>query len=186
MRTELTELGLEVQNLQKVYKGYDKSEPVFALKNLSLQVKKGSLFVLRLLVCSLLILEKDADDEEQEDGGVDEDGDKDADEEESRRRRGREREEGEANQGEEEEEEEEEEEKDEEKKEEHDRGFRRDTNTQEILSSLLMFCFFALCFVCPLPVLLMWTPRPAANVHKGLTHTHNLCEICTQYVSLVW
>ena len=43
-----------------------------------------------------------------------------------------------------------------------------------------------LCFVCPLPVLLMWTPRPAANVHKGLTHTHNLCEICTQYVSLVW
>ena len=44
MRTELTELGLEVQNLRKVYKGYDKSEPVVALKNLSLQVKKGSFF----------------------------------------------------------------------------------------------------------------------------------------------
>ena len=44
MRTELTELGLEVQNLRKVYKGYDRSEPVVALKNLSLQVKKGSFF----------------------------------------------------------------------------------------------------------------------------------------------
>ena len=44
MRTELTELGLEVQNLQKVYKGYDRSEPVVALNNLSLQVKKGSFF----------------------------------------------------------------------------------------------------------------------------------------------
>ncbi len=44
MRTELTELGLEVQNLQKVYKGYDRSEPVVALKNLSLQIKKGSFF----------------------------------------------------------------------------------------------------------------------------------------------
>ena len=42
MRTELTELGLEVQNLQKVYRGYDRSEPVVALKNLSLRVKKGS------------------------------------------------------------------------------------------------------------------------------------------------
>ena len=40
---------------------------------------KVSLFVLRLLVCSLLILEKDADDEEHEDDGIDEDGDKDAD-----------------------------------------------------------------------------------------------------------
>ena len=59
-----------------------------------------------------------------------------------------EEEEEEAKQGEEEEEEEEEEEKDEEKEEEHDRGFRRDTNTQEILSSLLMFCFFALCVLC--------------------------------------
>ena len=28
MRTELTELGLEVQNLRKVYKGYDRNEPV--------------------------------------------------------------------------------------------------------------------------------------------------------------
>ena len=60
----------------------------------------------------------------------------------SRRRGGREREEGGAEQGEEEEEEEEE------KEEEHDRGFRCDTNTQEILSSLLMFCFFALCVLC--------------------------------------
>ena len=44
MRTELTELGLEVQNLHKVYKSYDGSEPVVALKNLSLQVKEGSFF----------------------------------------------------------------------------------------------------------------------------------------------
>ena len=44
MRRELAELGLEVQNLQKVYKGYDRSEPVVALKNLSLEVKKGSFF----------------------------------------------------------------------------------------------------------------------------------------------
>ena len=44
MRTELTELGLEVQNLQKVYKSDDRSEPVVALKNLSLQVKKGAFF----------------------------------------------------------------------------------------------------------------------------------------------
>ena len=44
MRTELTELGLEVQNLQKVYKSYDGSEPVVALRNLNLQVKKGSFF----------------------------------------------------------------------------------------------------------------------------------------------
>ena len=36
----------------------------------------------------------------------------------------------------------------EEEEEEHDRGFRCDTNTQEILSSLLMFCFFALCVLC--------------------------------------
>jgi hypothetical protein len=33
MRTELTELGLEVQNLHKVYKSDDRSEPVVALKN---------------------------------------------------------------------------------------------------------------------------------------------------------
>ena len=44
MRTELTELGLEVQNLQKVYKSYDGNEPVVALRNLNLQVKKGSFF----------------------------------------------------------------------------------------------------------------------------------------------
>ncbi|MDC3018091.1 ABC transporter ATP-binding protein [Paracoccaceae bacterium] len=44
MRTELTELGLEVQNLHKVYSSYDGGEPVIALKNLSLQVKKGSFF----------------------------------------------------------------------------------------------------------------------------------------------
>ena len=71
-----------------------------------------------------------------------------------------------------EEEEEEEGEREEAEQEEHERGFRRDTNTQEILSSLLMFCFFALCFVCPLPVLLMWTPRPVANVHKGTCKSH--------------
>ena len=44
MITELTEHGLEVQNLQKVYSGYDGTEPVVALKNLSLQVKKGAFF----------------------------------------------------------------------------------------------------------------------------------------------
>ena len=44
MRTELTELGLEVQNLQKVYKSYDGNEPVVALRNLNLKVKKGSFF----------------------------------------------------------------------------------------------------------------------------------------------
>ena len=44
MRTELTELGLEVKNLQKVYKSYDGNEPVVALRNLNLQVKKGSFF----------------------------------------------------------------------------------------------------------------------------------------------
>ena len=48
----------------------------------------------------------------------------------------------------EEEEEEEKEEEEKEKEEEHDRGFRRDTNTKEILSSLLMFCFFAVCVLC--------------------------------------
>ena len=73
---------------------------------------------------------------------------------------------------------------------EHERGFRRDTTHKRNFSSLLMFCFFALCFVCPLPVLLIWTPRPVANVHTGtyksLTYTpHNLCQICTEYVSLV-
>ena len=44
IRTELTELGLEVKNLQKVYKSYDGNEPVVALRNLNLQVKKGSFF----------------------------------------------------------------------------------------------------------------------------------------------
>ena len=35
-----------------------------------------------------------------------------------------------------------------------------------------------LCFVCPLPVLLMWTPRPAANVpNASSTRT-----ICAKYV----
>ena len=44
MKTELKEFGLEVKNLHKVYKAYDGSEPVVALKNLDLQVKKGSFF----------------------------------------------------------------------------------------------------------------------------------------------
>ena len=44
IKTELTEFGLEVKNLQKVYKGDDGNEPVVALKNLDLQVKKGSFF----------------------------------------------------------------------------------------------------------------------------------------------
>ena len=44
MVTELTELGLEVQNLQKVIKGYDGNKPVVALRNLDLQVEKGSIF----------------------------------------------------------------------------------------------------------------------------------------------
>ena len=66
-----------------------------------------------------------------------------------------------------EEEEEEEGEREEAEQEEHERGFRRDTNTQEILSSLLMFCFFA-------------------NVHKGtcksLTHDQLTGTICATYV----
>ena len=44
IKTGLTEFGLEVKNLQKVYKGHDQNEPVVALKNLDLQVKKGSFF----------------------------------------------------------------------------------------------------------------------------------------------
>ena len=44
IKTGLTEFGLEVKNLQKVYKGHDENEPVVALKNLDLQVKKGSFF----------------------------------------------------------------------------------------------------------------------------------------------
>ncbi len=38
IKTGLTEFGLEVKNLQKVYKGHDGNEPVVALKNLDLQV----------------------------------------------------------------------------------------------------------------------------------------------------
>ena len=44
MKTDLVEFGLEVKNLQKVYKGYDGNAPVVALKDLNLQVKKGSFF----------------------------------------------------------------------------------------------------------------------------------------------
>ena len=44
IKTELTEFGLEVQNLRKLYKGYHENETVVALKRLDLQVKKGSFF----------------------------------------------------------------------------------------------------------------------------------------------
>ena len=44
IKTDLIEFGLEVKNLQKVYKGYDGNAPVVALRNLNLQVKKGSFF----------------------------------------------------------------------------------------------------------------------------------------------
>ena len=44
MKTDLIEFGLEVKNLQKVYKGYAGNAPVVALRNLNLQVKKGSFF----------------------------------------------------------------------------------------------------------------------------------------------
>ena len=44
MKKDLIEFGLEVKNLQKVYKGYDGNAPVVALRNLNLQVKKGSFF----------------------------------------------------------------------------------------------------------------------------------------------
>ncbi len=44
MKTDLIEFGLEVKNLKKVYKGYDGNAPVVALRNLNLQVKKGSFF----------------------------------------------------------------------------------------------------------------------------------------------
>ena len=44
IKTELTEFGLEVQNLRKVYKGNHENRPVVALKGLDLQVKKGSFF----------------------------------------------------------------------------------------------------------------------------------------------
>ena len=44
IKTELTEFGLEVQNLRKVYKGNHENEPVVALKSLDLKVKKGCVF----------------------------------------------------------------------------------------------------------------------------------------------
>ena len=44
IKTDLTEFGLEIQNLQKVYKAQEGNEPIVALKNLDLQVKKGSFF----------------------------------------------------------------------------------------------------------------------------------------------
>ena len=44
IKTELTEFGLEVKNLRKVYKGNDGNEPVVALEELDLQVKRGSFF----------------------------------------------------------------------------------------------------------------------------------------------
>ncbi len=44
IKTDLTEFGLEIQNLQKVYKAHEGNEPIVALKNLDLQVKKGSFF----------------------------------------------------------------------------------------------------------------------------------------------
>ena len=40
IKTELTEFGLEVQNLRKVYRGNHENEPVVALKRLDLKVKK--------------------------------------------------------------------------------------------------------------------------------------------------
>ena len=76
--------------------------------------------------CLVLPLDEHEDDTEEEEEGKEE-----GDEE-----RKRKREEGD------------EERKRKVKKREHERGFRRDTNTQEILSSLLMFCFFALCVLC--------------------------------------
>ena len=82
------------------------------------------------------------------------------------KKKAEEEEEEEGEEGEKEEEEEKGEEEEEEE-EEHERGCRRDTNTQEILSSLLMFCFFA-------------------NVHKGtcksLTHDQLTGTICAIYV----
>ena len=44
IKTELTEFGLEVQKLRKVYKSNHKNEPVVALKSLDLKVKKGCVF----------------------------------------------------------------------------------------------------------------------------------------------
>ena len=44
IKPELTEFGLEVKNLRKVYRGSDGNEPVVALEELDLQVKRGSFF----------------------------------------------------------------------------------------------------------------------------------------------
>ena len=44
IKPELTEFGLEVKNLRKVYLGSDGNEPVVALEDLDLQVKRGSFF----------------------------------------------------------------------------------------------------------------------------------------------
>ena len=44
IKPELTEFGLEVKNLRKVYRGSYGNEPVVALEGLDLQVKRGSFF----------------------------------------------------------------------------------------------------------------------------------------------
>ena len=44
IKPELTEFGLEVKNLRKVYLGSDGNEPVVALEDLDLQVERGSFF----------------------------------------------------------------------------------------------------------------------------------------------
>ena len=44
IKPESTEFGLEVKNLRKVYRGSDGNEPVVALEELDLQVKRGSFF----------------------------------------------------------------------------------------------------------------------------------------------
>ena len=44
IKPELTKFGLEVKNLRKVYRGSGGNEPVVALEELDLQVKRGSFF----------------------------------------------------------------------------------------------------------------------------------------------
>ena len=44
IKKEFTEYGLEVKNLRKVYNSSDGNEPVVALENLDLKVKRGSFF----------------------------------------------------------------------------------------------------------------------------------------------
>ena len=44
IKPESKEFGLEVKNLRKVYRGSDGNEPVVALEDLDLQVKRGSFF----------------------------------------------------------------------------------------------------------------------------------------------